>query len=148
MNKTRRESCVDIKRIEVQTAPGFDGWGEHLRVAAYRQFAVTAETKRSTALRVKLASVERAMSNFTQSGQLSGTSIRLRVTVDLVEGTRMLWTSESQPITGIVQHTGTPRITTMNVNDTMQTQITDGMRILGRAYRQYCLRSDDKGETP
>ena len=147
VNRVNSASCPAVDDIIVNTPPGFADWSEHLRFRATKEFQHRANGKPSTILRVQLERVDHTMSNFNGLGQLSGTAIRLRVSVDLVQGTRMLWAAQSEPIEGIVQHTGTPRTTVMNMNESMQAQITEGLRTLGRAYRQQCALAADRKDT-
>ena len=147
VNRVNTAACAAVGDIVVNTPPGFADWSDYLRVQAVKQFQHRADSKSSTILRVRLAGVDHSMSNFNRSGQLSGSAIRLRVSVDLVQGTRMLWTARSEPFAGIVQHTGTPGITTMNINESMQAQINEGLRTLARSYRQQCTLAADRKDT-
>ena len=87
------------------------------------------------------------MSGFTRSGALASTSVRIRVSVDLIEGTRMLWHAETEPTPEFVQHVGNSRVTSMNLNAAMRTQLSEALEDLGRQFRSECLAIGSAEET-
>ena len=148
VNQTKTTSCSIAHAIQVETASGYGDWSALLKTEVERAFGQDTLSRSQATLRVRLDPVEHGMSGFSSSGALTNTSIRLRVSVDLVQGTRMLWSAQSEPLAGFVQHTGNPRITVMNTKETIRRQLIDSIRELGLSYRQDCRLTAVTGEKP
>ena len=135
MNATE---CPAAQSIEVITPPGFSDLSVMLRAASTRYFAMQKSTAKPITLRVHLSNVQEEMLGFTASGALASTAVRLRVSVDFVQGTRILWSGRSTPFTGTVPHHANPQVSMNNQNEVMHQQINRALDELGLRFRQRC----------
>ena len=146
VNQTNVSACPKVDDIEVTTPSGYADWAPMLRQTASQQFASSSGPDESLTLRIKLWEVSQDMASFNGSGELTGTTMRFQISIDLVQGTRLVWMGKSRPALGLIQHEGDPKTLVMNREEIMRTQITNAVSDLALRYRQRCLLKPTSGD--
>ena len=139
VNRLNGPQCSVVKHIKTTTPPGYGDLKYDIARLARRAFGSEAQNGANTTLRINVLTIGDQMSGFTRTGALASTSVRIRVSVDLMEGSRMLWHAETEPTPEFVQHVGNSRVTSMNLNAAMRTQLREALKDLGRQFRSDCL---------
>ena len=139
VNQLSDQQCSLVKDITTTTPPGYGDLKYDIARLARQEFGSAAQNSANTTLRINVLTIGDQMSGFTRTGALASASVRIRVSVDLMAGTRMLWHAETEPTPQFVQHVGNSRLTSMNLNAAMRTQLREALNDLGRQFRSDCL---------
>ena len=147
VNRLTPQHCYLVEHIKITTPPGYGDLKYDIARLARKEFGAEAKNSATTTLRVNVLTIGDQMSGFTRMGALANTSLRIRVSADLLEGTRLLWHAETEPTPEFVQHVGNSRVTTMNLNAAMRTLLSEALKDLGRQFRLNCSANGKPEET-